>query len=628
MTCAGTYGRRHMSRRSGSGDRERKRERSMSIWKILGIEPTTDKRAIRRAYAAKTRKIHPEDAPEEFQELHEAYQAALGYAEYVRQVEQSGGSITSFYIEGNSPAEGRAEENAETDAVEDTGGDAAEPNEKDAPESAGESAEEGETARDGETTEETEREELRAYFEENEEKHGQQAAAFLERWKEFHGPYHDQGVMEWWKEYLASEEFQDIRYHSQVLKTLADEIDDKCFYGIDEVKMLFWEAYGFQEGEETAYQGDLQRLCRSLYPAYEKQQRNIQYEQRWAKNDKILRIFIGAAVAVFLAVCILIPVTIHRQRENGRLFLIDYMAKRYPETTFSEPERLEKDKSGYITYNLYSAAHPEWPVTAKVEIGYVEGKRVYLVTEDYDQLLFEYYAAQYGLEGCLVSYTGGTYADPETVEYATLLYADIGEVDSFCESAVKMFREQEELQRIPEVAVCTESVLFPQVLLYGGVPDFSFAERQAYDLRSVEAKELSEGLQDAYRCYMFLFEAWNITPEQYREWGEAYEKRSGEWENEDGEWHEERDSDTGELLCRFFIPTYDWLEGVYSGEKFSMPMYTRMITVGNAYYFLKDRGANLTVNEDGSGFTVTFYGNVTDFGREPSVEFYDLRDCY
>ena len=38
----------------------------MNIWKILGIEPTTDKKAIRKAYAAKTKVIHPEDAPEEF----------------------------------------------------------------------------------------------------------------------------------------------------------------------------------------------------------------------------------------------------------------------------------------------------------------------------------------------------------------------------------------------------------------------------------------------------------------------------------------------------------------------------------------------------------------------------------
>ena len=88
----------------------------MNIWKILGIEPTTDKKAIRKAYAAKTKVIHPEDAPEEFKRLHEAYQAALGFADYVRQVEHSGGSVTSFYRDG-------AWEDAGEDDAETAGGD-------------------------------------------------------------------------------------------------------------------------------------------------------------------------------------------------------------------------------------------------------------------------------------------------------------------------------------------------------------------------------------------------------------------------------------------------------------------------------------------------------------------------
>lgn len=607
----------------------------MNIWNILGIEPTTDKKAIRKAYAAKTKEIHPEDAPEEFKQLHEAYQAALGYADYIRQVQQSGGSVTWFYQAEESVPEDAPESagqnagDAETRRTGETTaeGEAARIGETAGPNTA-ETAEKFETAHADEDTEEPGRENLRAYFEESQERHGQQVAMFLSHWEEFQGPYHDEGAMEWWKEYLSSEEFQNIRYHARVLETLADEIDDKCFYGIDEVKMLFWEAYGFQGDEENAYQGDRQRLYRSLYPAYEKQQQNIQYEQRWARNDKLLRIFIGVAVAALLAVCILIPVTIHRQRENGRLFLIDYMAKQYPETSFSEPERIDKEEDGSIVYTLYSSAHPELPVTAKVEYGYVEGKRAYLVKEDYGQLLFENYAAQYGLEGGMVAYTEGTYANPKTIEYAVLFYSDIEEVDAFCENAEKMFREQEELQTISEVAVCTEDVLFPEILLHGGVSEIPFADLQVYDLRSLEAEELSEALREAYMCYMFQYESWNITTKQYREWGAAYEKRSAQWEDDDGAWHEVHDPDTGELLCRLFIPTYDWLEGYYSAQNISMPMYTRMITVGNAYYFLQDRGADLTVEEDGSGFSVTFYGNITSFGDEPSVEFYDLRDCY
>ncbi len=50
------------------------------FWKILGIEPTNDRRAIRFAYSEQSRKYHPEEEPEAFRQLHEAYRAALAYA--------------------------------------------------------------------------------------------------------------------------------------------------------------------------------------------------------------------------------------------------------------------------------------------------------------------------------------------------------------------------------------------------------------------------------------------------------------------------------------------------------------------------------------------------------------------
>ena len=51
------------------------------IWSVLGLEPTRDASAIRRAYAQKTRECHPEEDPEGFLRLREAYQAALTYAQ-------------------------------------------------------------------------------------------------------------------------------------------------------------------------------------------------------------------------------------------------------------------------------------------------------------------------------------------------------------------------------------------------------------------------------------------------------------------------------------------------------------------------------------------------------------------
>lgn len=51
-----------------------------TIWEILGISPTNDKRAIKKAYSHQCASCHPEDHPEEFDQLHRAYIAALNVA--------------------------------------------------------------------------------------------------------------------------------------------------------------------------------------------------------------------------------------------------------------------------------------------------------------------------------------------------------------------------------------------------------------------------------------------------------------------------------------------------------------------------------------------------------------------
>jgi len=49
----------------------------MSIWQELGIEPTANRGEIRRAYAKRLKDVHPEEDPEGFQRLREAYEQAL-----------------------------------------------------------------------------------------------------------------------------------------------------------------------------------------------------------------------------------------------------------------------------------------------------------------------------------------------------------------------------------------------------------------------------------------------------------------------------------------------------------------------------------------------------------------------
>ena len=59
----------------------------MSCWSVLGIEPTKDVAAVKRAYAARSRTMHPEDSPEEFRILHEAYLEALALARQTEETE-------------------------------------------------------------------------------------------------------------------------------------------------------------------------------------------------------------------------------------------------------------------------------------------------------------------------------------------------------------------------------------------------------------------------------------------------------------------------------------------------------------------------------------------------------------
>lgn len=52
----------------------------MNYWSILGIDPTKDIKKIKSAYAKKAKEYHPEEHPKEFQQLQNAYKAALDYA--------------------------------------------------------------------------------------------------------------------------------------------------------------------------------------------------------------------------------------------------------------------------------------------------------------------------------------------------------------------------------------------------------------------------------------------------------------------------------------------------------------------------------------------------------------------
>lgn len=56
-----------------------------NVFRILEIEPTTDKKEIKKAYAKLVKRYHPEEYPEEWKRIHDAYELALKLAQYGQQ---------------------------------------------------------------------------------------------------------------------------------------------------------------------------------------------------------------------------------------------------------------------------------------------------------------------------------------------------------------------------------------------------------------------------------------------------------------------------------------------------------------------------------------------------------------
>jgi hypothetical protein len=91
----------------------------MDIWQELGMAPSGDKAAIRRAYAERLKRVHPEDDPDGFQRLRGAYEAALATLEgaWVK-LEIKGDPKRNAPVEASAAADATASEPPEPSAVE------------------------------------------------------------------------------------------------------------------------------------------------------------------------------------------------------------------------------------------------------------------------------------------------------------------------------------------------------------------------------------------------------------------------------------------------------------------------------------------------------------------------------
>ncbi len=68
----------------------------MYPWDVLGIEETDDKKVIKKAYAKLIRQYRPDEAPEKFQEINQAYQYALKFKKQTKAADTVAKSASSL----------------------------------------------------------------------------------------------------------------------------------------------------------------------------------------------------------------------------------------------------------------------------------------------------------------------------------------------------------------------------------------------------------------------------------------------------------------------------------------------------------------------------------------------------
>lgn len=522
----------------------------INIWKILGIEPTTDKKAIRRAYAARSKETHPEEKPEEFRMLYEAYQKALEYA-------KRGGQSASFIVEEKIEIE---QENKEEKSLEESD------------------------------------ELLLSYFEKNIRERTKNVQEFCQRFLAFAMERRTPELKEWWAKYLYTEEFQEIKWHPDVIKLFVEELEKRFKFEKDFI-LLLWDAYDFQK-EESEYNEEIRKLYHILHTEYEMKlaidNLRVQQEEnrrRWKRNFLI--------AGILLLICG--PIWFYYQATKEARFAASVLRSTYPGVEFTGPE-----KSGY-SYYFRTPAHPDFLI--RVNVPSFDKRDA---TDDYAIQLLSYYAKQYDLS-C---------GDVE--QKATLYYPDINDIENFCDTVLQMFKEQEELQVLTEIGICPKDILYPEVVIRGGVYSFSYPEEQVYQVAELaneyDRDYLATQILESYIVYMFNYEAWNLTDGEYVEFGPVYEKFCEDASFYGGEWYSLYSGE--EKICGLFIPYYSTPD--------SMGIRVNSMTLGNAYHYLLIRGVPVTIKEDGSGFSVGNGSNETDYDviYGPSVEINELNKFY
>lgn len=264
----------------------------LEAFRILEIDVTDDKKAIKKAYAALVKQYHPEEYPEKWQEIHAAYETALKGTEIIQVSVSPSPVMNQEAVYRDTAADRKAHQQGEEETAKYG-------NERKDQEQKGQERKEQE--RKEQERKERDREEYR-----KEEREWQER-------KERDREEEEQGKRVWEREeYRKEQEERDEEDQEQAEKIGEEQEINKIFENIDELiqeKKVQEQKEKEREEEEKRREEEEKKAYRKAY-----EERQLRKWEDWGESlKKVLKY-----IAVFAALFLIVRGKIDENREEER----------------------------------------------------------------------------------------------------------------------------------------------------------------------------------------------------------------------------------------------------------------------------------------------------------------------
>jgi len=538
-----------------------------SIWDILNIEPIKDKKKIKRAYAAALKTCHPEEHPEEFKKLHDAYEQALKYAEIGAQnefcknavIKVEEGTTTEEIIDIIKEVVNKEIANLESVNIKsvhiEINDNRTAANEKSIYEETLEEIIEPENERssNGENGQRKEQEKITSFFAARENEKTENMQLLNQKLEWFRGHWNEEDAQNAFACYLSSNEFASIREEPETLRQIYYGLCDRRGIFGDAIKNAIWEQYGFSMDKVLSLEDVHYNIYRILLREQKNrvlEERNMQFRlmkeecDRLAakKRAKVFKIIALLAAIIFIPVFIKIAANnikqyqtiaqIKKEHEAQSDTILALLQEKYPNMQFGALEvQAGEDRAAYeINTTVKDTFDHKYKIV--VDVCQEENGGLHF-TDNLGEKLID--RANKDNEVSLALGSNIQYIDEVAAD--TLLVAYYTEDETNMEQLYEYFASEEfkkQFQWADEVLFCYEDAVYERYFFEGGEGGLPIVLRYQAD-GLPEKEQFMEDLYLQGLFYYFHYVPWQMKQELLDECTELYNAAAASFDLEQNE---------------------------------------------------------------------------------------------